>query len=230
MEPGKIIKKVCLQTFNRPTSADNYPIIIVGAGPAGLLLGILLSKQGIDVTILEAATELDKNPRAAHYASIAVQEMRRAGVLEDVQKEGFHPNSVCWREMDGTYIAGIPMHNPEDPDAMVVLPLDKLVRLYYRHLQKQPTAELKWAHKVVGIEQDEKEARVICETPEGRKTLGADYVLGCDGANSQIRRSLFGDKNFPGETLHSQIIATNVRSCLFRSKCKNPRKGGTLTV
>ena len=60
----------------------------MGAGPAGLLLGILLSKQGINTIIVEAASKLDENPRAAHYASIAVQEMRRAGVLEDVRKEG----------------------------------------------------------------------------------------------------------------------------------------------
>jgi 2-polyprenyl-6-methoxyphenol hydroxylase-like FAD-dependent oxidoreductase len=128
--------------------------------------------------------------------------------LEDVQKEGYIPEGVCWREFDGTYIAGIKSH-VDDPDVMVCLPLDKLIRLYYRHFQKEKNGELLWAHKVVGIEQDEAEARVICETPEGTKTLGADYVLGCDGANSQIRKSLFGTE-YPGETLHSQIIATNV--------------------
>jgi len=51
---------------------------------------------------------------------------------------------------------------------------------------------------------------VEVETPEGRKVIVGDYVLGCDGANSQVRRSLFGDLNYPGETLESQIIATNV--------------------
>jgi 2-polyprenyl-6-methoxyphenol hydroxylase-like FAD-dependent oxidoreductase len=136
--------------------------------------------------------------------------MRRAGILEDVQKEGYIPEGVCWREFDGTYIAGIKSH-VDDPDVMVCLPLDRLIRLYYRHFQKEKTGDLLWAHKVVGIEQDEKEARVMCETPDGTITLGADYVLGCDGANSQVRKSLFG-KEYPGETLHSQIIATNVSS------------------
>jgi 2-polyprenyl-6-methoxyphenol hydroxylase-like FAD-dependent oxidoreductase len=134
--------------------------------------------------------------------------MRRAGVLSDVQKEGYVPSGVCWREFDGTYIAGIKSHM-EDPDVMVCLPLDKLIRLYYRHFVKLEGTELLWQHKVVGLEQDEGEARVVVETPEGTKTLGADYVLGCDGANSQVRKSLFG-KEYPGEKLHSQIIATNV--------------------
>jgi 2-polyprenyl-6-methoxyphenol hydroxylase-like FAD-dependent oxidoreductase len=44
--------------------------------------------------------------------------------------------------------------------------------------------------------------------------------LGCDGANSQVRKSLFG-KEYPGETLHSQIIATNVSSPNFLPILKN---------
>jgi 2-polyprenyl-6-methoxyphenol hydroxylase-like FAD-dependent oxidoreductase len=117
--------------------------------------------------------------------------MRRAGVLPDVQKEGYVPGGVCWREFDGTYIAGIKSHM-DDRDVMVCLPLDKLIRLYYRHFVKLEGTELLWQHKVVGLEQDEAEARAVVGTPEGTKTLGADYVLGCDGANSQVRKSLFG--------------------------------------
>jgi hypothetical protein len=49
-----------------------------------LLLGILLAKQGINITILEANAELDKNPRVTHYASIAIQEMQRDSILEDI--------------------------------------------------------------------------------------------------------------------------------------------------
>ena len=101
------------------------------------------------------------------------------------------------------------MHHPE---AMVVLPLDRLVRLLYDHFLALPGAEVKWNNKVVGIEHGEKEAKVKVETQEGEQTLAADYVIGADGANSQIRRSLFGELAFPGETLQHQIIATNVGS------------------
>jgi len=191
-------------------------IIIVGAGPSGLLLGILFAKQGIKVSLVEMSDTLDSNPRAAHYAPSAVRELRRAGVLEEVTREGFKPHGVCWRGPDRKILAGIRGEVSNDPDAMVCLPLDRLDRILLRVFLEQETAEVLWKHKVVGIEQDEKEARVKVETQEGEKWLGADYVMGCDGANSQIRKSLFGDGEFPGETLQHQIIATNVNFRLRR--------------
>ncbi|OCL06947.1 FAD/NAD(P)-binding domain-containing protein [Glonium stellatum] len=184
-------------------------VTIVGAGPSGLLLAIMLAKQHIGVQVLDAGTEPDKNPRAAHYAPSAVYDFARAGVINEINAEGFHPDAVCWREADGTFLAG--MKRAENIDhPMVVLPLDRLGPLLCRHLQKNcPTAEILWSHKVIGIEQDETEARVQVETPDGVKMYSGDYVIGADGANSQIRRSLFGN-NYPGETLNAQIIATNV--------------------
>ena len=94
---------------------------------------------------------------------------------------------------------------------MVVLPLDRLGKLLYEHIQRQPTAEVKWSHKVVRIGQDQEKAWVEIETPSGLRRSEANYVIGCDGASSTVRRELFGPE-YPGETLNAQIIATNVRS------------------
>ncbi|CZR65547.1 related to monooxygenase, partial [Phialocephala subalpina] len=54
--------------------------------------------------------------------------------------------------------------------------------------------------RILSIGQDESKAGVEVETPEGIKKLEADYIVGYDGANSQVRRSLFGDWEFPGFT------------------------------
>ena len=101
-----------------------FKIIIVGAGPSGLLLALLLAKQNVHVTVMDLGSELDKQPRATHYAAPAVHELRRAGVLDDVRKAGFSPDGVCWRKLDGTYLSGIHMSVlPENyPDNMACLP------------------------------------------------------------------------------------------------------------
>ncbi|KAF7553250.1 hypothetical protein G7Z17_g3756 [Cylindrodendrum hubeiense] len=185
-------------------------IIVAGAGPAGLLLSLMLSQSGIPVTLLEMSKDLDKNPRATHYAAPAMFELNRAGVGADVRARGFVPAGVSWRKLDGTPIVTLDAGKlADDPDRMACLPLDQLGQLLREHLSKQKNVKLLFDHKVIGIDQDDDKAWVHVQTPEGTKKLGADYVVGCDGANSQIRRSLFGDREFPGRTWDQQIVATN---------------------
>ena len=185
--------------------------IIVGSGPSGLLLGLMLAKKGVCVNILEAAGELDDSPRAAYYGPPAAYELRRAGVIDDVRKEGFDPVKTCWRKLDGTYLAGFENSiNFDDPDRLACLPLAQLDRLLYRHAIEQPSLKVSFNHKVVDIGQDQDKAWVDVETPEGNKRLEASYIVGCDGASSIVRRRLYGDWEYPGYTWDEQIVATNV--------------------
>ncbi|KAL4929441.1 FAD-dependent oxidoreductase [Aspergillus undulatus] len=188
-------------------------VIIVGAGPSGLLLGLLLSNAGIAVDLLDAESTVSDQPRAAHYASPAAYELDRAGVLDDVKARGFTFKTMAWRKPGTSFVAGTTTeHLPDDyPHKMVVLPLDQLGGLLVEHIGRQEMASVKWNHRVVkvGQEQEGDCAWVDVETPDGMKRLTADYVVGCDGASSTVRRELFGPE-YPGETLNAQIIATNV--------------------
>jgi 2-polyprenyl-6-methoxyphenol hydroxylase-like FAD-dependent oxidoreductase len=179
----------------------------------------LLAKQGIEVELLDAGAKLDEQPRAAHYASPAAYELERAGVLDDVKARGITPKGFAWRKMDATFIAGMRLDVlPDDyPYKMQVLPLDRLGKLLYEHIQRQPTAHVKWSHRVVKVGQDQGKAWVDIETPNGAVRSEGDYVIGCDGASSSVRRELFGPE-YPGETLNAQIIATNVCNFPFLSR------------
>lgn len=99
---------------------------------------------------------------------------------------------------------------PDDyPHKMQVLPLHELGPLLYNHLQKLESAEVKFGHKVVKIGQDPQKAWVEVETASGTDRIEADYIVGCDGASSRVRKELFGNE-FEGEELEAQIVATNV--------------------
>src|SRR5271170_3248443 len=186
----------------------------------------MLANKDINVTLVDMASELDTKPRATHYASTDVRELSRAGVLDDVRELGFTPSGTCWRKLDGTYLAGL--QNAvvqDDPLRPTCLPLNRLGRVIYDHLLKRPTATVLWSHELIAMEQDENAARVTCKTPEGEVTFEADYVVGCDGANSKVRRLLFGDWEFPGKTWAEQIVATNVYLLLYlsnRHRCTIP--------
>jgi 2-polyprenyl-6-methoxyphenol hydroxylase-like FAD-dependent oxidoreductase len=174
-----------------------------------------LAKENIDVTLLDMGPSLDQRPRATHYSPPASLELEKAGILEDVWKRGFIPGGIEWRKLDLTPIAAVP-GLPEElrtPDkGLLCLPLNFLGQVMMEHLAKYPSAKILWSHEVVGIEEGQNQATVIAKTAEGEKRYSGDYIIGCDGANSKIRRSLFGDWNFPGFTWAEQIVATNVSS------------------
>lgn len=191
--------------------ATNPWIIIVGAGPAGLLLALLLGRQGVSVHVLEKDETFESRPRATHYAGPAALVLERAGVLDEARKRGLLLDTICWRKLDQTYLGGFSqkVFPEDDKSLMVCLPLDRVVELLLEHIGRLPNVKVSYNHEVVDVGQDEHSAWVDLKSPEKQNRLRAQYVAGCDGANSSVRRALFG-REFPGFTWDQQIVATNV--------------------
>ena len=194
-------------------------IVIVGAGPSGLLLALLLSSlnPAPSITILDAAAEMNRSPRATHYASPGIKLFRKAGILPEIRRDGYMPERLCWRKLDGTRLAGFDRtvcHDDGlDGDGLTVYPVGPLCELVERELKSRADLHIRWGSKVVGLESgleaNDKAAVVEVEENGETKTYTADYVVGTDGGNSTVRRLMFGKRNFPGFTWDKQIMATN---------------------
>lgn len=107
--------------------AKSTRVLIVGAGPVGLLTAVLLAKCGIDVEVLESATEIDQRPRGIAYGAPAVRYdfssshrgtkiialksfrvLRRAGVLDKAFEMGVEGKRLLWRELGGKHVRVLP--------------------------------------------------------------------------------------------------------------------------
>lgn len=134
--------------------------------------------------------------------------------MDEVRRRGISPTSMSWRRLeDYSIITGMDTAVLDDVNGLDIrtacLVLQDLDQLMLDEVLSKYSGDIKWQHKVVSIGQDDSKAWVDAETTEGTVRVEADYIVGCDGANSQIRRSLFGDE-YPGFTWDKQIVATNV--------------------
>lgn len=187
-------------------------VLVIGAGPSGLLLALLLQQQNINVRILEAAHELDNQPRAAHYGTPAIPEFYRAGIIDKIKAAGLVLNTMCWRSsVDHSKTAGFHagvLANVNGQDlrthCYVLQDLDKLMLDEFLKVG----GSIEWNAKVTKVGEDPETKKAWAEVAGSDQRVEADYLVGCDGANSIVRRSLFGDE-FPGFTWDAQIIATN---------------------
>lgn len=189
-------------------------IIIVGAGPAGLLLGLLLVRAGIpSVKILERELHPTDETRAVFYQPIAFHEFKRAGVMEAVQAAGHHPSKAVWRDMSGKTLFEMPGMG------MIALTTDKLAAIVQSELEQHASAEIKWGNEVVALGEDDTKGKawVDVQTPDGKQRMEADYVVGCDGGSSTVRKCLFGENSMAGFTWDKQLVAADVRLIQFQS-------------
>lgn len=137
------------------------------------------------------------------------------GILDEVRRRGYLPTTLCWRTLHGPRLCGFDrrlLH--DDADAMTVLGVGDLCALIEEELAKKGV-HVTWGQKVVaigGTEDDAAQAWTETENSEtGERTRHtADFLVGCDGGNSAVRRLMFGPGHFPGFTWDEQIVATNV--------------------
>ncbi|KIW70397.1 hypothetical protein PV04_02671 [Phialophora macrospora] len=194
-------------------------IIIVGAGPAGLLLALLLSQHNIPSLVLESWDRLDERLRATQYGVPATRIFRKAGLLDDFREASITSfPSITWRRVsDHQRLTGIDLSVvKDDPDRMTILPLNEILKIMYKHCLEKGSGliDIKFNHKVIGTGQDENSAWVDVEAgAEGevkeKKRFSADYVVGCDGGSSTVRKSLFG-REWPGQTFDFRLLVQNV--------------------
>ena len=196
-----------------------HPIVIIGAGPIGLAAAIDFSLKGIPVVVLDDNNTVSVGSRAVCYAKRFLDISDRLGVGQRLVDKGVTWNvGKVFFEDEAVYSFNMLPEKHHRRPGFINLQQYYLEQYYVDRLAEFECASLRWKNKLVGIEQNDDYATLSIETPDGPYQLNAQYVIACDGANSQTRALcglesrgqifedrfliadiLMTDKNFPSE-------------------------------
>jgi len=171
-------------------------VIIVGAGPTGLMLAGELGRAGVGPLVLERQAQIRDIPKAGGLSGQILELLRYRGELERFEAASTAPRPASGRfpwggmHVDFTQLADPPMEALPLPQPQLERVLDDFAR--------QLGAEIRRGQEVVGLSQDDAKVTADVRGPDGPDRVTARYLVGCDGASSRVR-DLAGIP-FPGIT------------------------------
>ena len=130
------------------------PVIVVGGGPVGLTLAIDLARYGTPVLLLDDDDKLSSGSRAICFAKRTLEIWDRLGCGEAIASKGVSWNvgKVFFGDRLVYAFDLLPEAGHRRP-AFVNLQQYYVEGLLYDHALAQPNLEMRWKHKVVGVEQ-----------------------------------------------------------------------------
>jgi putative polyketide hydroxylase len=201
------------------------PVLIVGAGPAGLATAITLGRNGVEVLLVERRNELSGLPRATVVSTRSMELMRQWGLEDRVRQGGM---DVEWLELECATLAeaargslhavGLPTTEQSalvSPAGAACVPQDHLEPVLLEHLKRLPGAQVRLGSEVVGLEQAGERTRTELRDVATGKTWSVEsqYLIAADGAHSVVRNALGIPMRGPDRLL--EAVSTVFRAPLW---------------
>lgn len=190
-----------------------HKVIVVGAGPVGLVVAIDLALQGVEVVIMDENDKVSFGSRAVCYAKRPLEILDRLGCGRPLVEKGVKWNvgKVFFDERQVYDFNLLPEDGHEFP-AFINLQQYYLEEHLVRRIRELETEglpiELRGGNKVLSVQDKGDHAAISVETPEGDYVLEADWLIACDGAASPIRQVMGLD--FVGRVFEDNFLIADV--------------------
>lgn len=174
-------------------SDRNTQVIISGAGPVGTVAAYALALRGIDVIVLEANGHCPEDLRASTLHPPTLEMLHQLGLLEDLDAQGLRAPVYQYRNRQTGACLSFDLSELSDITAFpfrLQCEQFKLARTIVDRLGKLSNAQVRFSNRVLGFQQDGSGVSVEVETPLRVETIRGNFLIGCDGANSTIRKLL----------------------------------------
>jgi 2-polyprenyl-6-methoxyphenol hydroxylase-like FAD-dependent oxidoreductase len=206
-------------------------VLIVGAGPVGLTLALMLGRRGVDVTVVERRGRDEPPPvKSNHVAARSMEIFRRLGVARAVREAGLpadYPNDVAYRTtMLGRPLARIPIPCRRDRYAAIEgpdcwwptpEPAHRINQIFlepvlWEHAAATNGVTIRARTAFESLAQDDGGVTVSVRDQDTDEVIrvSARYVVGCDGGRSAVRRAI-------GARLVGDAVVQRVQSSYIRA-------------
>lgn len=184
------------------------PLVIVGAGPVGLAAAVDARLKGIPVLLFDEDDTVSVGSRAVCYAKRALEVLDRLGVADPLCEKGVSWNvgRTFLREQEVYRFDLVPEPGHKRPG---------MINLQQYYLEetlvaraRELGADLRWKHKVVGVQPLADHVHLAVETPDGPFEIDADWLIVADGARSPVRRMLGLD--IEGQVFQDRFLIADV--------------------
>ncbi|WP_049570492.1 FAD-dependent monooxygenase [Nonomuraea sp. SBT364] len=183
-------------------------VVVIGAGPVGQSAALLLARWGVPVLVLDQRERRDGAGSKSICQQRDVLDIWTAAGAGRIAEEG-----LAWTTAR-TYYRGEELFSwtfgeqgPLPP--CVNISQSRTEEILDEAIAGQPLVEVRWGHRVTGLEQDAGGVTVRC----GERVLRAPYVIVCAGARAQELRRALG-VTFDGETFDDQFLICDIRADL----------------
>ena len=171
-------------------------VIIVGAGPTGLMLAGELCLAGVRPLVLERQPQIREIPKAGGLSGQILELLRYRGLLERFEAASTDPIPAPRFPFGGLHVDFTPPGR--SPDAGCCRSRNRGSSASSTSSPASSAPRSAAASEVVGLSQDDATVTADVRGPDGQYRVTARYLVGCDGARSRVR-DLAGIP-FPGTT------------------------------
>ena len=188
---------------------QELPVLIVGAGPAGLITATTLARYGIESLLVERRPTLSRLPRANVASTWSMELLRAWGLEDEVRASAVDAEPRGWIaetladpggfEMPASF-PSLEQSAAVSPSAPAVIGQDELEPIVLRHLRAVGTGEVRFGTQLVDVEITADGVRAtIRDAVNGTEQQAlARYLVAGDGAHSRIRQILGIEMRGPG--------------------------------